>query len=211
LLLGAVILLAIVAVAALPQMHAAVLRAVAAGEATIRSHTGWGAVAFVVLSALSAMLAFVSSTVFVPVAIRAWGAVPTMALLWFGWLLGGAAAYGVGRFLGRRVVMTLIKPGRIRYYERRLAARVRFPLVLLFQAALPSEIPGYVLGILRYSPRHYLLALAIAELPYAVASGLLGSQFLERQYLAMAGLGLAGLVALAWAAVQLHRRLEQRA
>ena len=62
-----------------------------------------GKLVFVLVSALSAMLAFFSSAVVVPVAVYAWGNATTLALLWGAWLLGGIGSYVVGRTLGRRV------------------------------------------------------------------------------------------------------------
>ena len=63
------------------------------------------------LAALSAMLAFFSSVVVVPVASHQWGPVATVALLWMGWLLGGTMAYAIGRFLGSRVVRQVVSAG----------------------------------------------------------------------------------------------------
>jgi uncharacterized membrane protein YdjX (TVP38/TMEM64 family) len=125
-------------------------------------------------------------------------------MLWFGWLLGGATTYAIGRFLGRRVVLRLAPRERITYYERRIARSLRFPLVVLFQAALPSEIPGYVIGLIRYPAPKYLAALAIAELPYAIGSVVLGDQFLRGRYLLVGALALAGFGAVALATSRLH-------
>lgn len=52
--------------------------------------------------------------------------------------------------------------------------------LIIMQAALPSEVPGYVLGTLRFRIDYYLIALAITELPYALASVALGQGFLQR-------------------------------
>jgi uncharacterized membrane protein YdjX (TVP38/TMEM64 family) len=65
--------------------------------------------------------------------------------------------------------------------ERWVPADASFALVLILQLALPSEIPGYLLGLVRYSPRKYLCALAMAELPYALATVYLGQGLLERR------------------------------
>ena len=46
---------------------------------------------------------------------------------------------------------------------------------------MPSEIPGYVLGLARYPFWKYLLALTITELPYAVVTIYLGASFIERR------------------------------
>jgi uncharacterized membrane protein YdjX (TVP38/TMEM64 family) len=138
-----------------------------------------GMALFVVLAMISAMVGFFSSAVFAPVAIYAWGKTITLALLWTGWLLGGVLSFCVGRFLGRSVAGAIIDEERIAGWERKLSARARFVHILLFQATVPSEIPGYVLGILHYRFSWYLTALAITELPYAIATVYLGESFLE--------------------------------
>ena len=173
----------------------------------VSTHPVWGAVLFVLLSAASAMVAFFSTGVIVPVALVTWGAQVTFVLLWLGWVLGGIVAYSLSRFLGRRVV-TALTSGEALAYGDRISARAPFRLVLLFQLGLPSEIPGYVLGVLRYPFVTYLAALALAELPYAVATVYLGDSFLERRGVLLIGIGLAvvGLSVLAFRS--LHRRLN---
>ncbi|MBI4501101.1 MAG: VTT domain-containing protein [Gemmatimonadetes bacterium] len=205
-----VLLLTVVSVAVFAPVHDLATRAIADLSPLVGAHPFWGGVAFVLLSALSAMLAFFSSAILVPVAVPVWGQAGTTTLLWLGWLLGGATTYVIGRFLGRRVVLRLARPGRIRYYERRISHRLRFPLVLLFQFALPSEIPGYVLGLIRYPALKYFAVLGIAELPYAIGSVVLGDQFLRGHYLPMAGLALVALGALALAGSRLHLALSSR-
>ena len=138
-----------------------------------------GMVVFVGLAMLSAMVAFFSSAVFAPVAVYAWGKAGCLGLLWLGWLLGGILSFCIGRFFGRTTVSMLIDEEKLAGWERELSERPRFVHVLLFQAAVPSEIPGYVLGILRYRFALYLAALAITELPYAIAVVYLGESFLN--------------------------------
>jgi len=178
----------------------------AVGE-IVSTHPVLGAVLFVLLSAASAMVAFFSTGVIVPVALVTWGAGGTFALLWLGWILGGIVAYSLGRFLGRRVV-TALTSGEALAYGDRISARAPFGLILLFQLGLPSEIPGYVLGVLRYPFLTYLTSLALAELPYGVATVYLADSFIERRGVLLIGIGLAvvGLSALAFHS--LHRRLD---
>ena len=64
-------------------------RALAEAEPMIAAHPVLGAVVFVLLSAVSAMLAFFSSALLVPAAVFAWGNTLAVGLLWLGWLLGG--------------------------------------------------------------------------------------------------------------------------
>ncbi|RLA31683.1 MAG: TVP38/TMEM64 family protein [Gammaproteobacteria bacterium] len=153
-----------------------------------------GMVVFVVLAMLSAMVAFFSSAVFAPVAVYAWGKAGCLALLWLGWFLGGILSYGIGRFFGRTAVGMLIDEEKLAGWEREFSERPRFIHVLLFQAAVPSEIPGYILGILRYRFVLYLTALAITELPYAIAAVYLGESFLEGESTLFILLGVAVIV-----------------
>ena len=175
----------------------------------IEAHPKLGIAIFVVASALSAMLAFFSTIVVVPVAVAAWGAPATALLLWISWLVGGCCSYAIGRTLGRRVTAWFVSRERVDHYAARLSARAGFWTILLFQLAMPSEVPGYVLGVLHYRFRVYLPALALAELPYAVATVYLGQRFLEGRAVSLALVGLAGIVLITLAYRLLHRRLDE--
>ena len=182
-------------------------------QAQVEDHPVRGAVLFVLYAvlyaALGAMLAFVSSSVLVPVAIYAWGQQMAFLLLWIGWLVGGMASYGIGRFLGRWMLRGLTPAGQIVAYERRIGAKAGFPLVFLFQLAMPSEIPGYVLGLLRYAFALYVLILALAELPYAIGVTYLGGALMSGQMIRFALVAPAGIALLAYALRYLHKLLEQ--
>src|SRR5687767_3839050 len=78
-----------------------------AAEPIIAKHPFWGAVLFILLSALSAMVAFFSSALLLPVALHAWGKTVCVLLLWVGWMLGGVCAYGLARYWGRPLVRRL--------------------------------------------------------------------------------------------------------
>jgi len=162
----------------------------------------------VVFSALAAMLAFVSSWVVVPFAVFTWGAPVALALLWVGWLLGGAATYLIGRFVGRPAVRWLVRPDRLAGYEERFVRHTPFYLVLLVQLGLPSEIPGYVWGTVRYPFVRYFAALGLVELGYAVVTVYLGEGIIQRRiFPVVASLALLALGTLA-AAYMLRGRLE---
>lgn len=178
-------------------------------EGVISNAPALGMALFVLLAMFSAMVAFFSSAVFAPAAIYAWGNVSTFALLWLGWLLGGILSFCIGRYLGRPVVSMLVDEQKIAGWERELGTRARFIHILLFQLAVPSEIPGYVLGILRFRFLLYLAALAITELPYAVATVYLGESFLEGNSTVFILPGVAVIV-LGVFLPRLIRKLEHR-
>lgn len=181
-------------------LHEALLGVLEATRGIIAEHPVAGPTAFLALSALSAIIGFFSSVVLVPAAVYAWGAVPTMAMLWVGWMLGGLIAHSLALHLGRPALRWLVPARALGRYERLLERRPRFSSVLLLQLALPSEIPGYLMGLIRYPALRYLSALAIAELPYAVGTVLLGVGFVQRDVttiVVVTVLGVAMLVLLA--------------
>jgi uncharacterized membrane protein YdjX (TVP38/TMEM64 family) len=201
LIVGVVLVLALIA--STDMLHAPLQRLTDATAPLMRAHPVAGAAAFVLWSALSAMLAFFSSAVLVPVAVQVWGATGTTLLLWLGWTLGGVGAYTVARVAGRPLVRRLLKANVLARYEHRVSTQAPIGLVILLQLGLPSEIPGYLLGLVRYAPWRYVLALVIAELPWAVLTVLLGTTLMERRATVLlavgavaAALGGAALLAL---------------
>ena len=165
-----------------------------------------GMLVFVFLAMLSAMVAFFSSALLAPIAVYAWGKAACLALLWCGWFLGGIVSFAIGRFFGRSVVSMIIGEGKITNWESQVNARTRFIHILLFQAVVPSEIPGYLLGMLRYRFLLYLTALGITEIPYAVATVYLGESFLKGESMVFMLVGV-GIIVVAVFLFQIHRRL----
>jgi uncharacterized membrane protein YdjX (TVP38/TMEM64 family) len=199
------LLLLLVLVASSARLHGWLVSLLPTAEALIRARPVLGGLVFVLFAAASAMLAFVSSAVIVPVGVFVWGTSITMALLLLGWVLGGACAYSIGRFLGRSAVRALAPSSMLERYETRVSQRAPFAFILLFQLALPSEIPGYVLGLVRYHFGKYLAALTLAELPYSVATVFLGAGFVERRIALLVAVGAAMVAFSGWALHTLHR------
>lgn len=196
---------ALAAVASSADLHAALIALLEVARETILRNPVLGAGLFVLFAALSAMLAFMSVAIVVPVAIYVWGTPLTMLLIWLGWVLGGICAYGVGRFLGRAVVNWLTLGAALSRLERHVNSATPFSMILLFQLALPSEIPGYVLGVARYSFAKFLLAFALVEIPYTIATVLLGANFVARRAGMVLIIGLA-LVAMSLSLFYLLRK-----
>ena len=174
-----VLCIVLAAIASSSDLHEALMGVLAVTEDIIGQHPIAGAAAFVILAAVSAMFTFVSIAVIVPAAVFAWGPAASIALLWLGWILGGAATYGIGKFFGRPVVGWLTAGEALRRVESRIPDNAPLWLITLLQLALPSEIPGYVLGLVRYPFPRYVLALGLAELPYTFATVYLGASFVE--------------------------------
>jgi uncharacterized membrane protein YdjX (TVP38/TMEM64 family) len=203
-----VIAAALAVAASSDTLHRWLLGYLSVAEEIIRSRPTLGVVLFVLIAGLSAMFVFVSSAVIVPVGVYVWGNSTSVALLWLGWMIGGACAYAIGRFLGRPVVAALSRGSKLESYEKWISQRTPFTVALMFQLATPSEIPGYLFGLLRYRFLKYLCVLAIAELPYAVATVYLGAGFVERRvsFLVLVGAAVAALSGLGLYAF--HQRLK---
>ena len=193
-------------VAASDTLHDRTEAIIAWAESLIAQAPLLGMLAFVLLAMLSAMVAFFSSALLAPVAIYAWGELGSLALLWLGWFLGGVVSYCVGRYLGRSAAAAIIGEETVGNFQDMVSERMRFRHVLLFQAVVPSEIPGYLLGMLRYPFLLYISALGITEIPYAIATVYLGESFLRGNSTVFIVVGV-GLIVLATLLLQIHRRL----
>ena len=178
-------------VAASDALHVRTEALIVWSEGLISARPLLGMTVFVLLAMFSAMIAFFSSAVLSPVAVYAWGPATCAALLWLGWLLGGMLSYGIGRFLGGRVATALIGEDQLEGWQDQIKRRTRFAHVFLFQALLPSEIPGYVLGTLKYRFSLYVVALALSELPYVISVVFLGEYFLQGKGIVIVLLGVA--------------------
>jgi uncharacterized membrane protein YdjX (TVP38/TMEM64 family) len=179
-------------------VHSSLMRILSAAEAVIRQYPTAGALAFVVFAAISAMFAFMSTALMVPVAVLTWGNTATSLMLWLGWIGGGVASYGLSRWLGRRLLDRLGGRRLLHRLERWIRPDATFGMVLILQLALPSEMPGYLLGLVRYPLRKYCFALALAELPYALATVYVGQGLIEQRGGLIVSVGaLIGLVSLA--------------
>jgi len=191
------LVLALAALAQSSSIHAWLIEVFELARVQIGTHPVAGAVVFVLLAGLSAMMAFFSSSVLVAPAVYTWGPTVTVALLWVGWMLGGMASYTLARWVGRPALRYLIRGRSLARLEARLGPGTPFPVVFLVQLALPSEIPGALLGIVGHPIGPYLGALALAELPWAVGTVLLGESFVQRRVGALIALGAAaGLLGL---------------
>jgi uncharacterized membrane protein YdjX (TVP38/TMEM64 family) len=190
-------------------VYSAMQRLLSAAEPVIAGYPVLGALVFVLLSALSAILAFFSSALLVPVAVFAWGNALTVALLWIGWLIGGICMYWLGHGMRAPGAAGSARVGRFASYLPRVSKEVSFPLVLLWQLALPSEIPGYLCGYLRVPFGTYVGALALGELPYAVAAVWLGKSVVDRQVGWLVGLGVLFATVAFLLLRLLYRRLDR--
>lgn len=172
------------------------------------AHPVAGAGVFFLFSAISAVLAFASSLVLVPSANLAWGKAITFLLLWSGWLTGSIITYGIGR-LARPLLNRLNYEKKLDEYQQFVSHRMKFWAVLLFCIAVPSEIPGYLFGGMRYPFLKFVAAIGIAEVIYGIGVVYAGERLLSsRPHAMVITLGILSVVALG--AGLLLRKLKHR-
>lgn len=181
-------------------VHDQIAAAIALAEPVMAQHRVLGALIFMGLAALSAMLLFVSGVLLVPIGVQTWGETGCFLLLWSGWCLGGLITYSIGRRLKRPAVRRMLRNGMIARYESRIPEGGSFLTAVLVQLAVPSDVSGYFFGLLGYPLRIYLGALMLAELPYALGTVFLGNAFMQKQYVLLLSAAAMVLVALglAW-------------
>ncbi len=149
-------------------------------QATVRPLTA--VFLFVGLAAASATLSPFSSFPLVPPAILIWGEALTFSLLLSGWLLGGVITYLIGYYGANPVLRKFIDiESRVKYYQNKISHRAEFWLIFLFRLAMPAEIPGYVLGAIRYNFLKYFIATFLSETVFALITIYGSRAIIEKQ------------------------------
>lgn len=160
----------------------------------LSEHKYFGVFVFMIISALSAIVSPLSSVPLTPFAIVAWGHGLTLLFLLFGWMIGGTIGWIIGCFAGDKVIRKYYSFDRIEHYKNKMSAETQFWLVLIFRLAVPSEITGFTLGILKYHFGKYLIASFISEIPFALLAVYSSMALVSGQIFVFAGLIAMGLI-----------------
>ena len=94
-------------------------------------------------------------------------------------------------------------------YQKWVGKRMPFWGVLLFCIAIPSEVPGYLFGSVRYSFVKFFAAMGIAEAVYAVGVIVVGENLLTDKPLPLL-LAIAAIVLVAAGAGRLLKVVRQK-
>lgn len=201
---------AIVALAALlwasASLQSAFIGALQFSKDYVESQPLVSRLAFVALAAFSAMMVLFSSIALVPVAVYAWGQGETLLLLTGGWFIGANLAYLIGRRLGRGVTLFFVPAATLDHYAQLLSVRMSVAEVALLKLALPSEMPSFALGIMRYPLRRFWPVLLASELPFALWAVYLSAALIENRFVPFVLVLLAGLAVAAVIGGRLLRR-----
>ncbi len=149
-------------------------------ENLMRSNQILSIAVFVGLGALSTMLSSFTSVPLVPVAVLVWGNWLTALFLFIGWTAGDVLSYWVAYYAGNPIFKRLVPFEEIERYEKKIPPDAEFKLVFFFIMSMPSEIPGYTLGTLRYKFRRYLLITALGEFVWAPVTAYAGRALIEK-------------------------------
>ncbi len=161
---------------------------------------------FLALSALSVMFFFFSSVLLVPIAVSVWGSLMTTLLLLVGWFLGAIFSYILGRYAGYSILKYFIPLRKLDYYRDLFSKNSSLPLIFLMRFAVPSEIPGYALGIFRLHFLKYLLITVLAEIPYAFVTVYAIGAILSRDPIVLGSIIFVWLLTVILLARLLHKK-----
>ncbi|OGI23416.1 MAG: hypothetical protein A3E91_03615 [Candidatus Moranbacteria bacterium RIFCSPHIGHO2_12_FULL_40_10] len=159
------------------------------------------------VSTLAVIISPFSSLPLVPSAIMVWGNFVTFIFLVAGWFLGAWLGYLLGGWAGRKILKRWWNFEKVEYYKRKISPRAQFWLVFLFRLAIPSEVTGITLGIIRYHPGKYLLITFLTELPFAFAAVYLGGTLAEGNFLAFAVMIILVTALIALASYFFHKKI----
>ncbi len=206
-----IILIAIVAVAILIFWSSVVLqdeywRLVGFFESQITAKPVLSIFIFLLLTVFSMMFLFFTSVLLVPVAVSVWGSLTTTVLLLAGWLLGAIFSYVIGRYAGYPILKYFISSRKLDYYRNLFSENSSFLLVFLLRFVLPSEIPGYALGLLRFNFQKYLLITMLAEIPYAFVTVYAIEAILNKDPIVLGSIVVTWLLAVILLIRMLHKK-----
>lgn len=149
-------------------------------ENLARSNKVLSIAVFIALGALSTMFSSFSSVPLVPIAVIVWGNWLAALFLVVGWVTGDVLSYWVGYFAGNPILKRLVPFEKIEYYRKKIPPNAEFRLVFFFIMSMPSEIPGYSLGTLRYNFKKYFLITTLGEMIFAPVTAFAGRALVEK-------------------------------
>jgi uncharacterized membrane protein YdjX (TVP38/TMEM64 family) len=169
-----------------------------------------GVFIFILLAVISTIFSFFSSIPIVPFAVAAWGKPLTLMYLLFGWIIGEIITYWIGRRALYTALNNFISIRDIEYYRKSLIRRINFSIVFLFRLAMPIEVPGYLLGAIRYPFLKYIIATFFALLPFASLIVYASDAFLVQNIFKLIALIFIGFLAMLVFFIILHSRLYRK-
>jgi uncharacterized membrane protein YdjX (TVP38/TMEM64 family) len=164
-----------------------------------------GAVLYILLNILDAVLAPGATLPLIPVAAHAWGPVPAAIVTTIGWTVGSLIAFLIARRWGYPIVKKLTSMERLRQMKKYIPEDLFWSIVVL-RLFMPMDVMSYVLGLFTdISWSRYVIATALGVAPMALVLAYVGN--LPNAYdLIPCGVGLAVVAAYVMVARRPPRR-----
>ncbi|MDP3971255.1 MAG: VTT domain-containing protein [bacterium] len=154
-----------------------------------------GMVIFVIIVALSIILAPISSTPLFPLGASLWGWVATGFLGTIGWTIGAVVAFLLARKYGVTFVQKMLPLKTLKKWEKRIPEKHLFWTVLLLRMFIPIDGVSYVIGLfskMKFKP--YFIATVIGLIPSTFFTAYIGSiSFVTQVALITLGVLLLGV------------------
>lgn len=187
-------------------LHNTLIDAASALKGYSENNPAAAIIIFIILAISSAMFSLFSSVPLIPIAVTIWGNTATFIILFWGWLIGGIAAYAIGRYAGYPLVKKILPEDKISYYRNRISPQSELAIIFLFRFVTPAEITGYLLGLMRYNLGKYALITFFSELPVAALATYLGEAFLLGRAMIFWGLGVFIIILLFFLSYLFHKK-----
>lgn len=135
-----------------------------------------GMLLFVLIIALSIILAPVSSIPLFPLGSGLWGWEVTGMLGTIGWTLGAVAAFMLARRFGVSIVRKVLPIKKIYRFEKRIPDENLFWTIVFLRMVTPIDGVSYLIGLFsNISLKSYTLATVIGLVPFTFITAYLGS------------------------------------
>ncbi|MBP9669507.1 MAG: TVP38/TMEM64 family protein [Candidatus Pacebacteria bacterium] len=137
-------------------------------EAALHGHGMWGPALYVLLAALSVILAPLNTLFLLPVAGMLWGPFVAAMLSIGGWTLGSVGAYAIAQRYGKPLVGRFVDLGKVERVAESIPTQHVFWWVVAMRMVVSVDVLSYVLGLtlsMRYGT--YMLATLIGVTPFA--------------------------------------------
>jgi len=131
---------------------------------------------FVLIVALSIVLAPVSSVPLFPLASALWGWIIAALLGTLGWTIGAVIAFLLARKYGVDLVKRILPLNKIYKFEKRIPNKNLFLTVVLLRMVTPIDGVSYLFGLFsKMSLKSFTIATIIGLIPFSFAIAYVGS------------------------------------
>jgi uncharacterized membrane protein YdjX (TVP38/TMEM64 family) len=156
-----------------------------------------GAVVFSLTIFSTTVVAPLSSLPLVPVLAPILGPFTTGLACFVGWTLGAVVAFLIGRYGGRPLLERRWNLDAYRHYEKLLSTEMSFVLIVALRMVIPVDVLSYALGVMStVSLPVYTGATMVGIFWFSFAFAYFGDSLVERNYVLLAGIGVASVTVL---------------